>query len=357
MNARAALEKVVSRVNCVYAIYTVPCYGWRMKMQKIFLVLALLLPVLLSNPEPSHAQSPSSSQELDTNILLRPDAVVEGQYVTLGDIFSGIDVEQADIPVSHSPQPGRQTVLDYRWLYGIAQRNKIAWRPRTTADQIVITRASQTISIDEISEAIKDALVDHGIKPPFTVDLSGETFQIHLPVDVPAEVEITGLDVNQRTNRFIASATTGTQTAQRRTYRMSGRYFPLAQVPVVIEPVRRGEIVRPDQVEYRNVRSERLPAGAIRDINDVIGKEALRPIKSDEPLMFRDFSNPILVRRGAMVTIRLFTANMSLTARGKALEDGAKGAIIRVMNMTSNKTIQVEVVAENEVRALPAMSQ
>ena len=72
-------------------------------MQKIFLVLALLLPVLLSNPEPSHAQSSSSSQELDTNILLRPDAVVEGQYVTLGDIFSGIDVEQADIPVSHSP--------------------------------------------------------------------------------------------------------------------------------------------------------------------------------------------------------------------------------------------------------------
>ena len=328
-----------------------------MKIQKILLFIALLLPALLSNPAQPFAQSSSGSRELEANILLRPDAVVEGQYVTLGDIFSGIDLEQSDIPVAHSPQPGRQTVLDYRWLYGIAQRHKVQWRPRTAADQIVITRASQTISIDEIAETIKDALVDHGIKPPFNVDLSGETFQIHLPVDVPAAVEITGLDVNQRTNRFIANVTTGSQTAQRRTYRMSGRYFPLAQVPVVIEPIRRGAVIRPDQVEYRNIRTERLPAGTISDIDDIVGKEALRPVKPDEPLMFRDFSNPILVRRGALVTIRLVTENMSLTARGKALEDGTKGSVIRVMNMTSNKTIQVEVVAENDVRALPAMSQ
>mgnify|MGYP003638684571 FL=1 len=328
-----------------------------MKIQKIFLALILMLPALLSDPARVQAQSSAIQQDMTSNILLRPDAIVEGQYVTLGDIFSGIDPQISDLAVAHAPQPGRQTVLDYRWLYGIAQRHNVPWRPRTTADQIVITRASQTISIDEISDAVKDALVQHGIKPPFAVDLSGETFQIHLPVDVPAMVEITGLDVNQRTNRFIANVTTGSQTAQRRTYRMSGRYYPLAQVPVIIEPIRRGAIVRPDQVEYRDMRAERVPAGTIRDIDDVIGKEALRPIKSDEPLLFRDFSNPILVRRGALVVIRLVTANMSLTARGKALEDGSKGSVIRVMNLASNKTIQVEVVAENEVRALPAMSQ
>src|SRR5690606_23799830 len=120
---------------------------------------------------------------------------------------------------------------------GIAQRQKLQWRPRTTADQIVITRASQTISMDEIADEIQNALIDQGIKPPFSIDLSGETFQIHLPVDVPPAVEITGIDINQRTNRFIANVTTGAQTAQQRTYRMSGRYFPLAQVPVVVEPI------------------------------------------------------------------------------------------------------------------------
>ena len=41
----------------------------------------------------------------------------------------------------------------------------------------------------------------------------------------------------------------------------------------------------------------------------------------------------------------------------KEFENGSKGDVIRVVNQSSNKTIQVEVVAENEVRALPAMSQ
>jgi flagella basal body P-ring formation protein FlgA len=74
-------------------------------------------------------------------------------------------------------------------------------------------------------------------------------------------------------------------------------------------------------------------------------------------LLNRDFTAPILVRRGAIVTIRLETPNMSLTARGKALENGSAGDVIRVVNLQSNKTIQVEVTAENDVRAIPAMSQ
>lgn len=298
-----------------------------------------------------------NSQEMNSSIFLKPDALVEGQYVTLGDLFSGIDPQQADIAVAHAPQPGKQTILDYRWLYGIAQRHNVSWRPRTTADQVLVTRASQVITIDEIRGAIEDALKDQGIQTPFIVDLSSENLQIHLPVDALNNVDISALDINSRTQRFVASVTTGARTAQQRTYRISGKYYPLSSVPVLVEPISRGSVVRPDQVEYRNFRSERVPSGAIRDINDVIGKEIIRPTNPNEPLMFRDFTNPILVRRGSLVTIRLVTANMSLTARGKALENGSLGDVIRVINQSSNNTIQVEVVAENEVRALPAMSQ
>ncbi|WP_254869505.1 flagellar basal body P-ring formation chaperone FlgA [Thalassospira lucentensis] len=298
-----------------------------------------------------------NGQQVEENILLKPDALVDGQYITLGDIFSGIDPTAEDIAVAHAPQPGKQVVLDYRWLYGIAQRNSISWRPRTTADQVTITRASQVITMEEIQEAVQDALTQHGVQRPFAVDLSSENFQIHLPVDAQKRIDITGLDINSRTNRFVASVTTGAQTAQKRTYRISGKYYPLSSVPVLVEPISRGSIIRPDQVEYRDFRTERVPSGAIRDINDVIGKEVIRPTNPNEPLMFRDLTSPILVRRGALVIIRLVTANMSLTARGKALENGSKGDVIRVVNQSSNKTVQVEVVGENDVRALPAMSQ
>lgn len=311
----------------------------------------------------AHAQSSqgfnsrNNAQQPAATVLLKPETLVDGQYVTLGDLFSGIDPQQADIAVAHAPQPGKQVVLDYRWLYGIAQRNNINWRPRTTADQVLVTRASQTITMDEIRDAIQIAMIDQGVPRPFTIDLSSENLQIHLPTDASNEIDVSSVEINSRTQRFVASVTTGARTAQQRTYRISGKYYPLSTIPVLVEPVSRGSIIRPDQVEYRDFRSERVPNGAIRDINDVIGKEIIRPTNPNEPLMFRDFTSPILVRRGSLVTIRLVTANMSLTARGKALENGSKGDVIRVMNQASNKTIQVEVVAENEVRALPAMSQ
>jgi flagellar basal body P-ring formation protein FlgA len=345
-------------------MYTVPWYcGW-MKIKNSILAFAILS-ALASLPLLSEAAFAQSSQGNDlrniqpnsSSIFLKPDALVEGQYVTLGDLFSGVDPQQQDIAVAHAPQPGRQTILDYRWLYGIAQRHDIEWRPRTTADQVLITRASQVITIDEIRDAVEVALVDHGIERPFTVDLSSENFQIHLPVDARSDIDVSALEINSRTQRFVASVTTAAQTSQQRTYRISGKYYPLTNVPVLVEPVSRGSVIRADQVEYREFRSERVPAGAIRDINDVIGKEVTRPSNPNEPLMFRDLSNPILVRRGSLVIIRLVTANMSLTARGKAMENGSLGDVIRVVNQSSNKTIQVEVVAENEVRALPAMSQ
>ncbi|MBX2831435.1 MAG: flagellar basal body P-ring formation chaperone FlgA [Rhodospirillales bacterium] len=331
-----------------------------MKIKKIILTLAIL--TLTLSAEGAFAQSSQginsrNSQQMNENILLKPDALINGQYVTLGDLFSGIDPQMADIAVAHAPQPGKQIILDYRWLYGIAQRHDVNWRPRTTADQVLVTRASQVITIDEIRDYVEIALIDHGIQKPFTVDLSSENFQIHLPVDAQNDITISSIEVNSRTQRFVAGVTTGAHTAQQRTYRISGKYYPMSTVPVLVEPVSRGHIIRPDQVEYRDFRTERVPSNAIRDINDVIGKEVIRPTNPDEPMMFRDLTNPILVRRGALVIIRLVTANMSLTARGKALENGSKGDVIRVVNQTSNKTIQVEVVAENEVRALPAMSQ
>lgn len=143
--------------------------------------------------------------------------------------FPGLTRQQQDIAVAHAPQPGKQSVLDYRWLYGIAQRHNVEWRPRTTADQVLITRASQVVTIDEIRDYVEVALTDHGIQPPFTVDLSSDNFQIHLPVDTPKNINISALEINSRTQRFVASVTTGAQTAQQRTYRISGKYYPLTK--------------------------------------------------------------------------------------------------------------------------------
>lgn len=329
-----------------------------MKRQFITVILSLIIAISLLAGAQAQSNSGSDGEmgEQELSVLLKSEALVEGPYITLGDLFSGIDPQKADIAVAHSPQPGRQLVLDYRWLYGIAQRQGVNWRPRTTADQTVVTRASQVISMEEVSSAISDKLVSYGIHQPFSVELATGSFQIHLPIDVPADLEVDTIEVNTQTHRFIASVTTGAKTAAQRTYRISGKYYPLVELPVLVDRVARGDIVRRDQVALKKFQAERIPNGAISNLEDVVGKQLLRPTQPGDPLLHRDFTNPILVKRGSLVTVRLTTPNMSITTQGKALDNGAKGDVIRVVNQSSNKTIQVEVVGENEVLARPAMS-
>jgi flagella basal body P-ring formation protein FlgA len=56
-----------------------------------------------------------------------------------------------------------------------------------------------------------------------------------------------------------------------------------------------------------------------------------------------DIQAPVTVRKGELVTIVLETRSMRLTAQGKAAEDGAQGAPIRVSNTKSGRVIEAVV--------------
>ena len=50
-----------------------------------------------------------------------------------------------------------------------------------------------------------------------------------------------------------------------------------------------------------------------------------------------------------MVTIVLRSGALMLTARGKALEDGAEGASVRVLNPRSERVVQATVISPDTV--------
>jgi flagellar basal body P-ring formation protein FlgA len=59
---------------------------------------------------------------------------------------------------------------------------------------------------------------------------------------------------------------------------------------------------------------------------------------------------PVAMPKGKAVTLIFNNKVMNLTARGKTLEDGAIGQIIRVTNTKSNQIVMAEVINENTVR-------
>jgi flagella basal body P-ring formation protein FlgA len=59
---------------------------------------------------------------------------------------------------------------------------------------------------------------------------------------------------------------------------------------------------------------------------------------------------PVLVTKGAAVTMVLESPGLLLTVKGQALEDGAKGETIRIMNTQSSRTVEAVVTAAGTAR-------
>ena len=68
------------------------------------------------------------------------------------------------------------------------------------------------------------------------------------------------------------------------------------------------------------------------------------------PVRERDVIPPRLVVRGTLVTMKIETPFMTVTAQGRALQDGKLGDVVRVINTQSNRTIEGTVEAAGVVR-------
>ena len=96
------------------------------------------------------------------------------------------------------------------------------------------------------------------------------------------------------------------------------------------------------------------------EVDAVLGgvEEALRRHVTDTDApegMFTkvDLTRPALVRKGATVLMLLDSPGIALTAQGQALEPGAIGERIRVLNPTSRAVVEAEVIGSGRVRVTP----
>ncbi len=121
-------------------------------------------------------------------------------------------------------------------------------------------------------------------------------------------------------------------------------------VPVALRDVRRGEILTEEDFHWITMNENELAGGVLTDERDVIGQTARRAIRAGQVFRGRDLRTPVLIERGKIVTIRLETPFMQLSAMGKALENGGAGETMRIMNTLSNKTIFATVIDADTVR-------
>ena len=284
----------------------------------------------------------------------RSEVIVDSDRILLRDVFDGLP-DNGDQPIAQAPQPGRRIVLDADFLYRLANRHRLAWRPQSRLDRVVITRAATMVGAEPIRAAMAEAYSRNAAgtgdaSGHIEVDLDQKLIEIALPVGMPATVAVENLTADPTTGRFTAVITAPADGPTLARQQVAGRFVRMIDVPVTIRRVMPGDVLTMRDLDWVRVREDRVTNDVIAEVEQMIGQTPKRPLPSGQPVRIRDLQTPITVARNGSVSMIYETANMFLTSRGKALQDGATGDTIRVLNTQSNRTIDAIITGPGTVR-------
>ena len=84
----------------------------------------------------------------------------------------------------------------------------------------------------------------------------------------------------------------------------------------------------------------------------LIGMTARRVVVAGRPVRSSDIIAPQIIERGQLLTLSLDNAFMRLSTQAKALENGAKGEVIRVVNTNSHQPLQALILGESQAQVV-----
>ena len=278
--------------------------------------------------------------------ILRTHASVAGAQVRLGDVFLNAGAA-ADAVIADAPAAGRQLVLPVATLARLARGHGLAWRPLTGGEQTVIERDS--IAVDEawVIGLLQDGLAAKGLPAGLAIELATALASVRVPA--AAQLAVENLAYSPAGRRFTAMLAVLDDGRPVQRLPLTGQVYRVISVPVAARDVRHGEVIGHADLDWLSLRDSLVPANAVLDADALVGLTPRRVLKTGAPIATGDVGRPVLVAKGAPVTMVLKTAAMTLTARGRALDAGGAGDWVRIANAGSRAVVEGVVTAAGEV--------
>ncbi len=161
-------------------------------------------------------------------------------------------------------------------------------------------------------------------------------FKVRLADGLPKQGEyIREFWIDRDTGQFIANVITDLGEVRR----VWGVATLTQPVPVPIRRLMPDDIVGPEDVEMVDLPWARVNAYAVTDLDGLVGMQVRRMLAPGRPVQVQSVIPPIIISRGERVTIQLSYGALHLSAEGKAITDAHLGQEVRVVNLSSNKTI------------------
>lgn len=131
---------------------------------------------------------------------------------------------------------------------------------------------------------------------------------------------------------------------------VSAKISQIAKVLVARQHLRRGSLIRADDFELKRYDINRLQYGYYTDLKEVLGKTLKRHLNLGAVLTPTAIAVSKVIKRGESVSILAETKGITIRAKGKALEAGGIGDIIRVKNLNSKREIEARVTGPGQVK-------
>ena len=279
---------------------------------------------------------------------LKPVSMITGDTLTLGDIFDGVK-RNADYVIGPAPQPGQDMVLNARTLYRIAVALDLPWRPANSNDQIIVRREATVISYNTIEASLRDELKNKGVSGNFNLSLNSGEPTLVLPNNLPEQVEVSHFTYDNQKDYFQATLVAPSRDNPIKKISVSGLVERMTSVPVLRSNLRNGDIIGTNDIQLIDVPQKTLQHDVITNKEKLIGLTPRRIAYAGKFILNGALERPQLVKRGDKVSITFKEGALILSAKGKALQSGAKGDFIRVTNMNSSRTIDAYITGKNQV--------
>ncbi len=121
--------------------------------------------------------------------------------------------------------------------------------------------------------------------------------------------------------------------------------------PVFADTVISSRTIRPNSIITETdvtVAKGDLATGFSR-VSDVVGQEARVALYAGRPILLGEIGPPAIITRNQIVELRFRSNGISINTEGRALERGAIGDRIRVMNLGSRATISGQIMANGMI--------
>lgn len=123
-----------------------------------------------------------------------------------------------------------------------------------------------------------------------------------------------------------------------------------AEVVVAARTIRAHAVIEADDVSLEPGEAP----GTASDPYEVVGQEARIAIYAGRPVQLADLTPPALVSRNQIVVLSYRNGPLLIAAQGRALDRGAPGEAVRVINLGSKATVEGIVAPDGSVAVLAA---